>query len=172
MVDNYTAGAVVPANTGVMISSTSAGDKTFTSAKGGTSVLGDDNNLRPTLWGVEAADMTDADANCLYYRLTMHDADPDNNITGTIGFWWGAAEGAAFDLAANKAYLAVPTSTGNGARGFALFNDDVTGIAELNAHNSEFIINNSDAVYNLAGQRVAQPTKGLYIVNGRKVVVK
>ena len=26
--------------------------------------------------------------------------------------------------------------------------------------------------YNLAGQRVAQPTKGLYIVNGRKVIVK
>lgn len=27
-------------------------------------------------------------------------------------------------------------------------------------------------VYNLAGQRVAQPTKGLYIVNGNKVVIK
>ena len=28
------------------------------------------------------------------------------------------------------------------------------------------------AYYNLAGQRVAQPTKGLYIVNGKKVVIK
>ena len=28
------------------------------------------------------------------------------------------------------------------------------------------------SVYNLSGQRVAQPTKGLYIVNGRKVVMK
>ena len=27
-------------------------------------------------------------------------------------------------------------------------------------------------LYNLNGQRVAQPTKGLYIVNGRKVVIK
>ena len=27
-------------------------------------------------------------------------------------------------------------------------------------------------VYNLAGQRVAQPTKGLYIVNGKKMIVK
>ena len=26
--------------------------------------------------------------------------------------------------------------------------------------------------YNLAGQRVAQPTKGLYIVNGKKVILK
>ena len=29
-----------------------------------------------------------------------------------------------------------------------------------------------DEFYNLKGQRVAQPTKGLYIVNGRKVVIK
>lgn len=29
-----------------------------------------------------------------------------------------------------------------------------------------------DHVYNLNGQRVAQPTKGLYIVNGRKVVIR
>ena len=27
-------------------------------------------------------------------------------------------------------------------------------------------------VYNLNGQRVAKPTKGLYIVNGKKVIVK
>jgi hypothetical protein len=26
--------------------------------------------------------------------------------------------------------------------------------------------------YNLNGQRVAQPTKGLFIVNGKKVVIK
>ena len=27
-------------------------------------------------------------------------------------------------------------------------------------------------IYNLSGQRVSQPTKGLYIVNGKKVVLK
>ena len=27
-------------------------------------------------------------------------------------------------------------------------------------------------VYNLDGQRVAQPTKGVYVVNGKKMVVK
>ena len=31
---------------------------------------------------------------------------------------------------------------------------------------------NDKVVYNLAGQRVAQPTKGLYIVNGKKVIIK
>jgi hypothetical protein len=28
------------------------------------------------------------------------------------------------------------------------------------------------AVYNLRGQRVAQPQKGLYIMNGKKTIVK
>ena len=28
------------------------------------------------------------------------------------------------------------------------------------------------AVYNLSGQRVSQPTKGIYIINGKKVRMK
>ena len=40
-----------------------------------------------------------------------------------------------------------------------------TSISELN------VKNNAEGVYyNIAGQRVAQPTKGLYIVNGKKVI--
>ena len=31
---------------------------------------------------------------------------------------------------------------------------------------------NSDTIYDLQGRKVAQPTKGLYIVNGKKVIVK
>jgi hypothetical protein len=37
--------------------------------------------------------------------------------------------------------------------------------------NSEKRTVNSD-IYDLQGRRIAQPTKGLYIVNGRKVVVR
>ena len=43
-----------------------------------------------------------------------------------------------------------------------------TGISEKVMVNSEKIANTP--VYNLAGQRVAQPKKGLYIVNGKKIV--
>ena len=35
-----------------------------------------------------------------------------------------------------------------------------------------FMVNGSDNYYDLQGRRVAQPTKGLYIVNGKKVVIK
>ena len=98
LVEDYATGDVVPANTGVLMSATTAGDKTITlSAEAGTSVLGEDNMLKPSGdAGITAANMTVADTK--FYRLTMHNGT-------TIGFWWGAADGAAFDLAANKAYL-------------------------------------------------------------------
>lgn len=57
-----------------------------------------------------------------------------------------------------------------GARELAIsFGDDET--TALTLVNSEKSIVNSE-VYNLAGQRVTQPTKGLYIVNGKKVILK
>ena len=56
------------------------------------------------------------------------------------------------------------------ARILMVFNDgETTGISAL-LMNSEGMKN--DKVYNLKGQRVAQPSKGLYIKDGRKVVVK
>ena len=158
-VQAYGAGDVVPANTGVMISSTSAGAKTFTSAEGGSSVLGSNNRLRPTNYGITAANMSDADDDCQFYRLTMHEGTQ-------IGFWWGAAEGAAFDIAANKAYLAVPS--GVAARSFWFDEGETTAISAALMNNERM----NNEVYNLNGQRVTQPTKGLYIVNGRKVVIK
>ncbi len=72
-------------------------------------------------------------------------------------------------IPASKAYLKVPESnfTG-GARLFVVFDEgETTSISEM--RNEKVEMNN---VYNLAGQRVAQPTRGLYIVNGKKVVVK
>ena len=38
--------------------------------------------------------------------------------------------------------------------------------------NSEFRIHNSEFIYDLQGRRVEKPTKGMYIINGRKVVIK
>ena len=70
-------------------------------------------------------------------------------------------------LAAGKAYLniAVPT---NNAPALKLDFGGATGINTVQS--SEFMVNGE--FYNLAGQRVAQPTKGLYIVNGKKVIIK
>ena len=158
---DYAEGDIVKANTGVMVSATTAGDKTITlSAETGTEKAG--NLLKASGdAGIIAANMDEADTK--FYRLTMHNGT-------TIGFYWGAENGAAFNLAANKAYLAVPESELAPAPSFFWFNENtLTGIKAID--NGQLTIENSE-VYNLAGQRVANPTKGLYVVNGRKVVLK
>lgn len=67
---------------------------------------------------------------------------------------------------AGKAYLVIPTA---GARDFIGFaDDDVTSVSEVKGQKKE----GRSEYFNLAGQRVAQPTKGLYIVNGKKVILK
>ena len=53
------------------------------------------------------------------------------------------------------------------ARELTFVFDEATGIKQIETSKQ-----NVEGYFNLAGQRVAQPTKGLYIVNGRKVVVK
>ena len=68
-------------------------------------------------------------------------------------------------IPAGSAYLRV--QTGTTAPDFLWFND-MTGIEKVSVDTKAL----DGAVYNLNGQRVAQPTKGLYIVNGKKVVLK
>ena len=159
VVDSYGTGDVVPANTGVMVAALAGGNYNVTlSAEAGTSVLGSDNMLKPSGdAGITAATMTAADTK--FYRLTMHDGTK-------IGFWWGATSGAAFDLAAHKAYLAIPNASLS-REGLWFGEESVTAIETVKAQTVA-----KGEYFNLAGQRVAQPTKGLYIVNGKKVIIK
>lgn len=71
------------------------------------------------------------------------------------------------EIPAGKAYLHISTDD---ARAFLLFASETNGISTSLMNNEQRI--NDNAVYNLRGQRVSQPTKGLYIINGKKVVVK
>ncbi|MBO5549784.1 MAG: BACON domain-containing protein [Prevotella sp.] len=80
----------------------------------------------------------------------------------TIGFYpWNGTT----DLSAGKVYLQAKASYG--AREFLGFSEDVTAIESLKTQSAA-----KGEYFNLAGQRVAQPNKGLYIVNGKKVVNK
>ena len=73
-------------------------------------------------------------------------------------------------LKAGKAYLSTTYDvTAAGAPSLKIVIDgETTGIDEVRGKTEEV----RGEYFNLAGQRVAQPTKGLYIVNGRKVVIK
>jgi len=69
-------------------------------------------------------------------------------------------------IPAGKAYLHI--GSGEDAPAFLSIDAETTGISAT-LKNSEKA---NKEIFNLAGQRVSQPTKGLYIVGGRKVVVK
>lgn len=72
-------------------------------------------------------------------------------------------------LDANKAFLRTTTNVEDGsARGFKfVFEGGTTAINEVKSESTE-----SNRYFNLNGQEVVQPTKGLYIVNGKKVIIK
>ncbi|MBO7118984.1 MAG: chitobiase/beta-hexosaminidase C-terminal domain-containing protein [Bacteroidaceae bacterium] len=63
-----------------------------------------------------------------------------------------------------KAYLEV-TSGAAPVKGFFGFEDDATGIENLNAN-----VNLNEGIFNLAGQRIQKMQKGINIINGKKVL--
>ena len=89
-----------------------------------------------------------------------------NVVNDKIGFY--RANGKK--VAKNRAYLQTTINASTGAPDFIdlNFGGETTGIELING--SEFKVYGE--YYNLNGQRIANPTKGLYIVNGKKVVIK
>ncbi|MCR4614183.1 MAG: chitobiase/beta-hexosaminidase C-terminal domain-containing protein [Bacteroidaceae bacterium] len=86
-----------------------------------------------------------------------------NKKNGTLGFYQLLSGNT---LASGKCYLKIEAS---GAKFIGLdFDGEATGIAGI----EEGIDTKNGVVYNLAGQRVATPVHGLYIVNGKKVFIK
>lgn len=94
-----------------------------------------------------------------FYKLAY---DNYTNQTG-LGFYWGAENGAAFNVKAGTAYLAVPNAVS--VKGF-LLDGTPTAIEGVEAESTTGVI------YNLSGQRVQKAQHGLYIVNGKKLLVK
>ena len=86
-----------------------------------------------------------------------------NKKSDVVGFYKLSSGGT---IGANKAYL---TYSGGGSSAPSFFGfDETTGI-DATLVNSEKV---NSVVYDLQGRKVAQPTKGLYIVIGKKVVIK
>jgi hypothetical protein len=91
--------------------------------------------------------------------------------SGTVGFYRVGIAADNYTLAANRAYLPASAVTAAGARGFAInWDDEVTGIGDATQLKQKE--ESRKQVFDLQGRRVENPQRGLYIVNGRKVVVK
>jgi hypothetical protein len=146
----------VPGNTGLLLNGTaSAVYYVPVLASSATSTTG---NLMKAC--VTETTVNYDDNNSLNYVLVNNSGTPEFQkiVSGTY---------SSATIPAGKAYLALTSDPG--ARALTLFDDMTTGI---NAVNGEGLKVQGAEVYNLAGQRVLNPTKGLYIVNGKKVVVK
>ena len=73
-------------------------------------------------------------------------------------------------LAANKAYLAIPTGGSARALRVVFGDDDITEINSIEDKRPATI--DSDIIYNLGGQVVKNPSRGIYIKNGKKFIVE
>ena len=84
------------------------------------------------------------------------------NRSHGVGFylWNGGSLGAG--------RVILPADAVTSAREFIAFDNETTGIKNLTPALSQ----GEGVWYDLQGRKVAQPTKGLYIVNGKKVVLK
>lgn len=138
------AGTVIPAGTAVVLNA-EAGDYTLEVAdEAGTKPA--DNDLKPA-----TADIT---ADGTQYCLTQ-------NEEGKVGF---AKVQVGLNIPAGKAYLVVNNEAE--ANFFAL---DGSTTAIKNVEAAQTVDN---AYYTLQGVKVERPTKGIYVKNGKKVVIK
>jgi len=137
----------VPAGTGLLLKGDASTSYSIPVAASAEAVSG--NRL------VGCTEQTTLEANANYYVMV--------NNGGSAEFQSLSSKGAT--IPAGKAYLNAATVAG--ARLRIVFNNETTGISTLENAN---VLNEN--YYNLSGQRIAAPQKGLYIVNGKKVIIK
>lgn len=150
----------VPANTGVLLRS--AGTEATYSVIGSAPAI--ENNLLCA--SVEEGQTTAADGTTegySFFKLSYNQAGENEKL----GFYWAKENGAPFVSKAGLAYLAVKTADVAAVKGFSLF-DMETGISKVTGSAAA----GNGVIYDLQGRRVERAVRGLYIVNGRKVVVK
>ena len=160
--DGNTSSNTVPAKTGVMLQATAA-DNVQTI---------DIGIMVPTVDAISQTNLLDgsdevkgipsANNGTKYYKLTY------NQNGENLGWYWGKNDGMIFLNAAHKAWLALPATAG--AREFFGLPEDYDsedGIKSID--NGQLIIDN-EAIYNLSGQKLSRPQKGINIVNGKKIL--
>lgn len=137
------ANTVIPANTGILVKA-AKGDYNFAvTSKEGTPL--ENNNL------IAATEPVKSDG-ATFFALTKMDTK--------VGF---AVVKEGVNIPAGKAYLKVPAAST--AKFFGL-DGEATGINSVKTANAD------GAYYTLEGVKTTKPVKGLYIHNGKKIIVK
>lgn len=163
MNEAYAAGAVVPAKTALVVEG--AANKYYTLVAKSTELTPANNKLH----GSDEAETTYVDGiDVKYYKLSY------NNEGNNLGFYWGSENGAAFTNGAHKAYLALNSETLlSQSRGFSLA--DLAHGVTTGINTTVKSATQSNFIYDLNGRRINSlngAAKGVYIMNGQKVLVK
>ena len=169
--DGITLPKTVPAGTAVMLCHDGGGSVTLTvndadiDDRDFTDTDGNTLGLVSLLHGSDVA--TETTGGTLYYKLTYGSATGHESI---FGWYWGAANGAAFESPAHKAWLALHAAEARSFIGLPDF-DEQTGITTTNYTNDT---NSAGAWYTLDGRKLdGTPMKsGIYVNNGKKVIIK
>ena len=121
------------------------------------------------------------------YRLTYNNVSTKEGLGFYLGLVKNAegtviSDGSQLKATPGKAYLKVSTGAATNpataalARSFVFPGDDeTTGIGEIVIEGDAGIsgsANTDGRIYNLQGQQVTAPVKGLYIKNNKKVIIK
>ena len=160
----YTEGSQVPAQTALLIGGAPGTDYYPAVLKENVTATYSGENYMEGRRTAEGYSNSQKGVAVYYYKLALNSASKP-------GFYYGAADGAAFQLTKpTTAYLAVPQSI-TPVNGYLIdFDGEETGISTIAPTNG----NADGAIYNLNGIRMTQTLrnlpKGVYIVNGKKVI--
>ena len=142
---------IIPAKTGTVLRA-NEGTYTFTPAKTDGTTNTDGNLLIGYAGNAEYKEVTLPTDGSTNYVLTVKN--------GVAGFYRKAA---GFKVYNNKAYLNVPNTVEARALYFN-FDDDATGIVETESEDVK------EEIYDLSGRRVQKVRKGIYIMDGKKIL--
>lgn len=159
----YEGGAIVPAKTALLLKGEA---KDYVLPFVSSDEIAPVDNL---LHGTTTDAMTNAgEGNYKYYKLSYDDNDAN------LGFYWGTEKGAAFMNKAGKAYLALPVTEGQSmAKGFSL--SDLANGTTTSIQQASTATATASSIFDINGRRVSTlngAAKGVYIVGGKKVMVK
>lgn len=161
--ETYAEGELVPAKTALVLNAPKGNYDICLAESDATAPT---NNL---LHGTTTEKLTEVEGGTYkYYKLSY------NNEGNNLGFYWGSENGAAFTNGAHKAYLALNSETLlSQSRGFSLA--DLAHGVTTGINTTVKSATQSNFIYDLNGRRINSlngAAKGVYIMNGQKVLVK
>lgn len=161
VVEAFPAGSIIPKQTGFILSGTAGSTVAYRACVDGPEVDVTGNLLVGTA--------TEQEFSGTGYRYYIF----GNGSEGQGFYHQGTRKGNSMKVGAHRAGLKLPTTGFSPAKPF-VFNfeeavrNTVTGISTVKTESAA-----KDApIYNLQGCRVTNPTNGIYIVNGKKVLIK